>query len=196
MINLLQLGTVTSSYGDRTAPTAGASTDHKGIDIVLKNDDVPAVKAGTVIASGHNSLSGNYVKIKDSDGRVHSYFHLNERSSLRSGDSVAEGQTIGQQGQTGIATGVHLHYEVKDADGSYINPADYLGGSTTQLAGSSGESDSKIVSAIKKVLSPVLTVIILLIVFVGAAFFLMKALDVELPTKGNLLKKGAEILGN
>ena len=196
MINLLNYGTVTSDYGDRVPPTAGASTNHKGIDIVLDNDNIPAVVGGTVSASGYNSASGYYVSIRDSSGYVHTYKHLAERSNLSTGDLVKEGQTVGIQGSTGISTGKHLHYEVKDLEKEYLDPATFLASgisSSVQLTGSS--KDGAVVSGIKAVLSPVLTVILCIIIFIGAAFFLLKAFDISIPTKDALIKKGVEIIG-
>lgn len=186
MINLLNMGKVTSNYGKRQAPTKGASTLHRGIDIVLDNGKVPSVTAGTVTASGYNSSMGNYVKIKDSDGNIHTYMHLNSNARLTSGESVREGQIIGYQGETGVATGVHLHYQVQNASGTYIDPAEYFKNGTTGY----GESDSEnsgggIVSSI---FSPIFKGILIIAVALIGVWFFMKAFDISVPTPTNIKK--------
>lgn len=202
MIDLRNYGTVTSDYGNRTAPTKGATTNHQGIDIVLFNDNVPAVVGGTVEAAGYNSASGNYVSIRDAQGNLHTYRHLASKSALKSGDLVKSGQTIGKQGSTGVSTGKHLHYDVKDLAGSYMNPETFFGsGGSNQYSGggSQGSSfvdstDGILESGAKAVISPVLKVVLCIIIFIGAAFFLMKAFDISLPSKAGLIKKGVEKL--
>ena len=195
MIDLTKYGKVTSEYGERTAPTAGATTNHQGIDIVLESDNVPAVVAGIVSASGYNSASGYYVSIRDGSGNTHTYRHLAEKSKLSVGAEVKEGQTIGTQGSTGVSTGKHLHYDVKGSNMEYINPVSFFS-SPVGTGSQTMESDSAIVSGVKSALSPVLTVVLCIIIFIGAAFFLMKAFDISIPTKEALIKKGVEIFGN
>lgn len=140
MIDLLNLGTITSKFGNRTSPTSGASTNHKGIDIVLSNYNIPAVVGGEVVENNYNSSMGNYVTIKDNNGFLHTYMHMYGRSSYRVGSKVSEGQTIGKMGSTGISTGDHLHYQVQNADGDYINPENYLEGATGTVNDSSGDN--------------------------------------------------------
>lgn len=79
-----------------------------------------AAAAGQVIVareSGWNGGYGNYIVISHPNGTQTLYAHL---SSLRvqSGDTVTQGQVIGAMGQTGEATGVHLHFEVRGG----VNP--------------------------------------------------------------------------
>lgn len=128
MIDLTKLGTVTSPFGNRTSPTAGASTNHKGIDIVLNNSDIPAVTSGTVADKGSDSSRGNWVSIRDAYGNVQTYMHMKNTSTLSVGDKVAEGDTVGIMGSTGISTGNHVHFQVHNAQGTYINPETYFGG--------------------------------------------------------------------
>lgn len=130
MINLLNLGTLTSGFGNRTSPTAGASSNHKGVDIVLKSDNIPAVTSGTVTATGSDSSRGNWISIKDNYGNVQTYMHMADKSSLSAGETVSEGDIIGVMGNTGISTGKHLHFQVSDGSGTFIDPESYFGGST------------------------------------------------------------------
>ena len=126
MIDLLSLtttGTVNSPFGLRKKPKAGASTRHNGIDITLKDPNIPAVLGGTVVNNAYNKYRGNYITIRQLDGTTATYQHLAKPSPLEVGTSVKEGQIIGLQGSTGISTGNHLHFEVSTA-GGYLNPVD------------------------------------------------------------------------
>lgn len=117
---------VSSLYGGRKSPTAGASSFHKGIDISGSyGDSVYAYKYGKVISSGYNSGGyGNMILIKHEDGSNTRYAHLS--SVLVSvGDTVYGGQIIGRVGSTGISTGNHLHFEVL-INGSNVNPYNYI----------------------------------------------------------------------
>ena len=137
MINILNLGTITSRFGKRNAPTNGASTNHNGVDIVLDNKNVPAVTGGTVTSVGYNSARGNYITIKDSNGYTHLYQHLAKKPSYKVGTVIKEGTTIGIMGSTGISTGAHLHYEVQ-REGVAINPEDFLKGANGKVPGAPG----------------------------------------------------------
>ena len=117
---------ISSLYGGRKSPTAGASSFHKGIDISGSyGDNVYAYKYGKVISSGYNSGGyGNMILIKHEDGSSTRYAHLS--SVLVSvGDIVYGGQMIGRIGSTGISTGNHLHFEVL-INGSNVNPYNYI----------------------------------------------------------------------
>lgn len=119
------LGTVTSGFGNRNTGIPGASTNHKGIDIELNNDNVPAIVGGTVINKGTNASAGNWVKVQQSDGYIATYMHLAKLPSVSVGSSVATGQTIGTQGSTGNSSGKHLHYQIQDSFGNFVNPTVY-----------------------------------------------------------------------
>ena len=115
---------VSSAYGARSAPKAGASTDHKGIDFALPvNTDVISSIAGNVSDVGYNSARGNYIVIENG-GISTLYQHLNS-AIVKKGDTVRQGQVIAKSGNTGLTTGPHLHYELK-IDGQNVDPALYL----------------------------------------------------------------------
>lgn len=103
---------ITSTYGRRTSPTRGASSDHKGIDLAYKNNEkFEAFAGGKVINVVNNHRSyGNYVDIQSADGTIHRYAHANS-ISVKKGQTVTAGMYIGRAGSTGISTGPHLHYE-------------------------------------------------------------------------------------
>lgn len=118
-------GPITSYFGPRAAPTAGASTYHKGIDIgVPTGTAINACAAGTVSGAGYNSSGGNYVYIDHGNGMTTQYLH-NSKVIVTVGQKVKQGQTVAYAGSTGISTGPHLHLGFK-LNGSHVNPMSYL----------------------------------------------------------------------
>lgn len=119
---------ITSPMGNRNTGIKGASTNHKGVDIggVGYSTNVLATKAGVVITSERSSSYGNYVVISHGPGNTTLYAHMSSRS-VKEGDVVTQGQVIGITGSTGISSGPHLHYEIKE-NGSRVNPLNYLPG--------------------------------------------------------------------
>lgn len=116
---------VSSPFGLRDAPTAGASTYHQGIDLAAsKNTPIVASRSGTVTASTSSGSLGNYVTIKHGDGYSSMYAHMETRA-VSVGQTVSAGQVIGYVGMSGIATGYHLHFAII-CNGAYVNPAAYV----------------------------------------------------------------------
>lgn len=116
-------GILTSDFGSRSV--AVGSSQHKGIDIGGKMDqDILAADGGEVILAEWYSGYGNYIQIKHDDGTVTAYGHCNELF-VTQGDRVFRGQVIAAMGETGVASGVHLHFEVI-IDGEHVSPLDYL----------------------------------------------------------------------
>ena len=119
---------LSSRFGPRIAPTAGATSNHKGIDLkATTGTKILAVSEGTVSYTGWDSGGGNWVEVthgKDSKGRevkTH-YMHLTDGSICVSvGQKVKKGDVLGQAGMTGAATGPHLHMAVL-VNGYRYNP--------------------------------------------------------------------------
>ena len=117
---------INSLYGKRERPTAGASTDHKGIDLSYRNNENIGAFAGGKVVKVVNDQGkskkgyGNYVDIKGYDGTIHRYAHAN-KITVKVGQEVSAGTTIAKAGSTGASTGTHLHYE-KIVNGKSINP--------------------------------------------------------------------------
>ena len=117
---------INSLYGKRERPTAGASTDHKGIDLSYRdNENIGAFAGGKVVKvvndQGKSKKGyGNYVDIKGYDGTIHRYAHAN-KITVKVGQEVNAGTTIAKAGSTGASTGTHLHYE-KIVNGKSVNP--------------------------------------------------------------------------
>ncbi|HKJ55574.1 MAG TPA: M23 family metallopeptidase, partial [Nitriliruptoraceae bacterium] len=105
-------GCVNSGYGPRTAPTAGASSFHRGIDIAAPwGQPIHAVAAGVVWQASYSTGHG-YVTVIDHGGGLFTlYAHQASLASVAVGDWVDAGQVIGSIGSTGISTGPHLHLE-------------------------------------------------------------------------------------
>lgn len=118
-------GYLSSGYGYRNNPVDGVRRLHAGLDIA-GSGPISAAQSGTVVAAEYHSGWGNYVKIDHGNGLQTLYAHLQDGSTTVSvGDTVSQGQTIGTMGQTGSATGVHLHFEVY-VNGLQVDPAPYL----------------------------------------------------------------------
>ena len=118
--------TISSPFGNRKSPTAGASSNHKGVDMACPSGTpIYATRAGTVtVASYQAGGAGYYVSINHGDGFASIYMHMT-RYVVSKGQSVAQGALIGYVGSTGVATGPHLHFGVSYG-GTYVNPMAYL----------------------------------------------------------------------
>ena len=115
----------TSPFGDRDAPTEGASTNHKGVDLAAPlNTPIYASRSGTVTVASYNNSSGYYVQIQHDNGYKSVYMHMTY-FVVSAGQYVSQGQIIGYCGSTGVSTGSHLHFGISQ-NGEYKNPADYI----------------------------------------------------------------------
>jgi murein DD-endopeptidase MepM/ murein hydrolase activator NlpD len=111
--------TVTSRYGPRTA-TEIVSANHAGIDIAANEGTVfIASMEGTVITASSGATYGNHILIKNNDV-ITLYAHC-KTLYVKEGDTITQGQKLGEVGQTGNATGPHLHFEIRK-DGRTVNP--------------------------------------------------------------------------
>lgn len=107
---------------------------HTGVDFACSSGTtIVAVKSGTVVTStalrnskGRYRSYGEYVVIDHHDGTMTLYAHMLSGSRVVGpGQSVSQGQAIGQVGSTGNSTGPHLHFEVR-VGGRDVNPTPYL----------------------------------------------------------------------
>ncbi len=104
--------TITDVVGKR-ASDGSYSNDHRGLDIAApRNTDIYAVNAGTVITSTYAKGLGYYLVIDHGGGKSTLYGHCN-KLLVKKGDTVKKGQVIAKVGMTGVATGYHLHLEVR-----------------------------------------------------------------------------------
>lgn len=116
---------VSSPYGLREAPTAGASTFHQGIDLRTPvGTSVYASRTGVVTVASYSDSAGHYVLINHGDGFSSIYMHLSSYS-VSPGQAVSAGQQIALSGASGRVTGAHLHFGIL-YNGAYVNPASYI----------------------------------------------------------------------
>lgn len=108
----------------------GTNVIHGGIDIASvpagSTPPVYVARNGTVETVTYDGTGGNYVVIKHDDGYWTYYGHLNS-VDLAIGDKVTTNSRVGIMGSTGLAKGIHLHFEVwKGAQWQRINPRDVI----------------------------------------------------------------------
>ena len=115
---------ISALYGSRVHPVTGQTSNHSGLDISAKAGTAVLVTAdGTVVQSAFDQELGNYILVDHGDNRLTLYGCLKE-ALVSVSDTVNQGDIIGIVGQTGQATGPHLHLEVRDNNGDFYDPMD------------------------------------------------------------------------
>jgi murein DD-endopeptidase MepM/ murein hydrolase activator NlpD len=121
---------ITSPYGWRVHPILKTKRHHNGVDYAMAvGSPLYAIARGTVIFAGPSKLKfpdgspaggGYIVKLRHKvrgEWITSAYMHLRKGSiaqaGIKVGDKVAEGQKIGEAGNTGESTGPHLHFEIQ-----------------------------------------------------------------------------------
>ncbi len=118
-------GVITSRYGHRSSPGGIGSTNHKGMDISAKaGTTIKAAATGTVKFAGYKGSLGNLVII-ESEKEIETYYGHCSKIYVKKGQKVTAGDKIAAVGQTGAATGPHLHLEIH-VNEKVINPQKYL----------------------------------------------------------------------
>lgn len=116
---------ISSEFGYREQPIAGASTNHKGMDFAAPTGTPIYVAAsGTVTSASYSGNAGNMIVINHGNGLQTYYMHCNSMY-VRAGQTVSKGQNIGAVGSTGNSSGPHLHFQVMQ-NGTPVNPRNYL----------------------------------------------------------------------
>ena len=126
---------ITSPYGYRIDPFgSGKKVWHSGIDFVGEDKYIIAASDGVVVASTildkrYDTTRtwewGNYVRIDTPTGHREYYCHMQSRN-VKVGQKVKAGDILGIEGATGNVTGRHLHFEVRNSNGTNIDAAKYL----------------------------------------------------------------------
>lgn len=133
---------ITSYFGPRAQPIAGASTYHEAVDIgVPEGTNVYACADGVVTTASYSDSAGNMVVIDHGNGLVSKYFH-NKELKVAAGDTVTKGQIIAISGNTGNSTGAHLHFGIY-SNGTAVDPLGFkydngMGSGTGEFDGNSG----------------------------------------------------------
>ena len=116
---------ISSYFGPRPQPTAGASTNHKGIDLAAPyGAAILASAAGKVTTATYSKSAGNYIVIAHGNGMSTVYMHCSALL-VSVGQVVGQGDVIAKVGSTGYSTGNHLHFGIIK-NGTYVNPMGYL----------------------------------------------------------------------
>lgn len=140
---------ISSPFGNRKHPVLGYTKMHKGVDFFApKGTPIYAAGNGVITDLGWKTGFGNYIQIRHSSTLATAYGHANAfAKGLTRGATVKQGQIIAYVGQTGRATGPHLHYEVK-INGKQVNPMSIKTSPGIELSGS---KLSKFISFKKKI---------------------------------------------
>ena len=125
-------GRITARWGVRTF----AQRFHTGLDIATNlRTPIRAVATGHVLHVGYavpgnrRASYGMYVTLLHGDGKVTLYAHLDDRNSppkVQKGEIIDQGTVVGTIGMTGITSGPHLHFEVREPNGATRNPEEFL----------------------------------------------------------------------
>jgi murein DD-endopeptidase MepM/ murein hydrolase activator NlpD len=127
VINPLRGGWESSAFGYRADPFTGERRKHRGVDIAAPfGTTVKSASDGVVRYAGWDEMLGNYVEVKGPMGYSYVYGHLS-RVLVRTGRFITWGGEIGLVGDTGYATGPHLHFEVRK-NGVPQNPSLFVSG--------------------------------------------------------------------
>ncbi len=119
----LPAGRFTSGFGNRFHPILGYTRPHTGVDWAAPmGTPIFAAGSGTIISAGWDSGYGRRIEIQHANGYITTYNHLSGFArGAKEGVRVRQGQVIGYLGQTGLATGPHLHYEIM-VNGHFVDP--------------------------------------------------------------------------
>ncbi len=118
-------GYISSAFGKRRDPINGHQRHHNGIDIAAKHGSkIHTIASGFVTFSGRKGGYGNIIDIHHSDSLKSRYAHL-DMIKVKKGEVVRKGDIIATMGQTGRATGSHLHLEVWEKNRP-VNPESYI----------------------------------------------------------------------
>ena len=118
----LNFSYISSNYNPRRMhPVLKRVRPHNGTDYYAPpGTPVYAAGDGTVIRSAYSKTNGHHVFVKHANSIVTKYLHFTKRT-VKQGQKVKQGQTIGTVGSSGLATGPHLHYEFV-VNGVHRNP--------------------------------------------------------------------------
>lgn len=119
------MGVISSGFGYRTHPVDGEYKFHYGVDIAADiGTPIKAFADGEVDYVGKSTIYGNYLQLRHADGVTTFYAHC-KKLCIKDGQKVKKGDKIAEVGDTGNATGPHLHFEIR-LDGEFLNPCYYI----------------------------------------------------------------------
>jgi murein DD-endopeptidase MepM/ murein hydrolase activator NlpD len=116
---------ITSGFGMRYDPVSKTEKMHNGIDLKAPTGTIVQAPAnGEVIEVGEDDMHGKFIVLRHDNEYTTRYFHLDE-VFVPLGQVFIIGKDIGTVGETGRATGPHLHYEILK-NGKQVDPEGYL----------------------------------------------------------------------
>ena len=133
---------VTAGYGATDGSMwAGTNGKHTGVDYAMKvGTPVTATMSGKVVQVDLNADYGKSILIENAESGYQTlYAHLSAET-VKVGDLVTAGQTIGKSGDTGNASGPHLHYEVRSGKNNPVDPKTISSGGMLSAALGSGNT--------------------------------------------------------
>ena len=122
---------ISSEFTTRIHPITNEKIYHNGIDMVSeKGEKVMAIATGIVEYAGFDFKNGNSIEIKHVDQETnkvyYSFYAHPSKIDVKAGENVEIGEKIGEVGSTGMATGPHLHFEIRDANKNAVDPREYV----------------------------------------------------------------------
>ena len=115
-----------AAFGARIHPVFGTEAFHDGVDLATEaGSPIYAIKGGVVIRAGFDEVMGYYLEIDHGAGYLSRYQHCKELL-IQEGDTVEQGNVVAYVGDSGWATGPHLHLSVS-FEGSFIDPMELFG---------------------------------------------------------------------
>lgn len=124
--------TITSGFSMRISPISGQLLQHEGVDMSAPlGTPVHAVADGTVVEVSSDYRSGTYVRIQHTAADGSTYFSAYAHEYMddilvKQGDTVTAGEQIGAVGSNGWSTGPHLHFEIRDASNTAVEPTGWM----------------------------------------------------------------------
>jgi murein DD-endopeptidase MepM/ murein hydrolase activator NlpD len=125
---------IISPFGLRKMPWEARARLHAGIDIAAERGArVIAVADGIVVDRGASPTYGRYVELRHAEGLSTLYAHLGGIDiDMAKGVRVRAGEIVGRVGTSGVSTGPHLHFEIRDRKDRPLNPTLFLGRTFTE----------------------------------------------------------------
>lgn len=112
--------------GARVTASFGAPAAHTGVDLAAKSGtEIAAPLDGEVVSTEEDQKRGLAVVVRHAGGLETRYHHL-DSIRVKAGDHIRKGATLGTVGATGVVTGPHVHFEVRDL-GAPIDPSPFVG---------------------------------------------------------------------
>ncbi len=121
----IPLSRISSRFSNaRLHPVLNTVRAHRGVDFAAPSGtEIMATGDGVVITASRQGDLGNLVEVRHPNGWVTRYGHLSRYGpGIRVGTRVRQSQIVGYVGMTGLATGPHLHYEMRQRNGTALDP--------------------------------------------------------------------------